>query len=243
MKAMVLAAGEGTRLRPHTDTVPKPMLPVGGRPTLEWIVLWLARHGIRDIVINLHHRPEPVLAYFGDGTRWDVTLTYSVEESILGTAGGLKHVEHLFDDTFVVVYGDVLTDLDLGALVAFHRAQGRGPHVTLSLYRAERPWDCGIVSLDESHRVVRFVEKPPRDEVFSTLTNSGVIVMDPGILRYIPSGVSDFGRDVLPALLEAGIGVYAQPIEEGEYLLDMGTPEKYERVQHEWPTSAAIASL
>lgn len=241
MKAMILAAGAGTRLRPHTDLVPKPMLPVGGRPTLEWIVRWLARHGVGDIVINLHHRPEPVLAHFGDGERFGVRLTYSIEETLLGTAGGLKRVGHLFDEAFVVVYGDVLTDLDLTALAAFHRAQEGGPHVTLSLYEASNPWECGVIALDARQRVVRFVEKPPRSQVFSTLVSAGVLVMDPGILRHVPEAPSDLGRDVLPALLQSAVAVYGQPITRGAYLVDMGTPENYARAQREWPTPSAAA--
>jgi mannose-1-phosphate guanylyltransferase len=240
---MILAAGAGTRLRPHTDVLPKPMLPVRGRPTLEWIVLWLAHHSVRDIIINLHHHPEPVMAYFGTGERWGVKLTYSVEETLLGTAGGLKRVGHLFGDSFVVAYGDVLTDLDLGALMTFHEACPREPHVTLSLHEAENPWECGVVEMDADRRVVRFVEKPPREAVFSTLVSAGVLVMDPTILRHIPDGISDLGRDLLPALLRSGLAVYGQPIARDEYLLDMGTPHKYLRAQREWPTSTALACL
>ena len=238
--AMILAAGEGTRLRPHTLTMPKPMLPVAGRPTLEWIILWLRHHGIRDVVINLCHQPEPVLRYFDDGTSLGVHLTFSVEPVMLGTAGGIKRVERHFTETFVVVYGDVLTDLDLGTLLAFHRARGEAAHVTLSVNHAPNPWDCGIVAIDENHRVTRFVEKPPRDEVFSDLTNAGVLVIDPSILAHIPAeGFSDISRDLLPALLQAGVPVFAWELDPGAYLIDMGTVEKYDRAQAEWPTPAA----
>jgi len=238
--AMILAAGEGTRLRPYTLSTPKPMLPVAGRPTLEWIVLWLRQYGIRDIVINLHHQPGPVIEHFGDGSAFDAKITFSVEETILGTAGGMKRVERLFQNPFVVVYGDVLTDMDLGKLVAFHRAQGNPPHVTLSLNAAPNPWECGIVAVDRGHRVTRFVEKPPRHEVFSNLTNAGVLLVDPPILEHIPPATfSDISRDLLPKLLQADVPVFAQPLEESCYLIDIGTPEKYERVQHEWPTPRA----
>ncbi len=237
---MILAAGEGTRLRPHTLTVPKPMLPVAGRPTIEWIVLWLRYYGISEIVINLHHQPRPVLDYFGDGRAWGVNVTFSLEETILGTAGGVKRVENLFQEPFVVVYGDVLTDMDLGNLLAFHNSWDRQPHVTLSLYAAPNPWECGIVAVDRDHRVTRFVEKPPRDQVFSNLTNAGILVLDPPILNYIPfAGFSDISHDLLPKLLQCDVPVYAQPMEEGVYLIDIGTLEKYQRVQHEWPTTRA----
>jgi NDP-sugar pyrophosphorylase family protein len=235
--AMVLAAGEGTRLRPYTLSAPKPMLPVAGRPTLEWILLWLRHYGIRDVVINLCHQPDPVRRYFGDGESLGVHLTFSVEPVILGTAGGLKRVERFFAETFVVVYGDVLTDMDLGALVAFHHACGDTPHVTLSLNHAPNPWECGIVAVDAGGRVTRFVEKPPRDAIFSDLTNAGILVMDPPILEHIPAeGFSDISRDLLPTLLKAEVPIFARPLLENDYLIDMGTPEKYERAQHEWPT-------
>jgi NDP-sugar pyrophosphorylase family protein len=240
MKAMVLAAGEGTRLRPLTLSVPKPMLPVADRPTLEWIFLWLRFYGIREIVVNLCHQPQPVLDYFGDGAKWELQLTFSVEETILGTAGGIKRVEHFFSEPFVVVYGDVLTDMDLGELVGLHDAHGPRPHATLSLCRAPNPWECGIVGLDQDGRVTRFVEKPPRDAIFSDFTNAGVLVVDPDVLQYIPgNGFYDISRDLLPDLLQRGVPVYAQTPDKEFYLIDIGTPEKYERVQQEWPTAAA----
>jgi NDP-sugar pyrophosphorylase family protein len=240
MKAMILAAGEGTRLRPHTLTVPKPMLLVADRPTIEWIIIWLRHYGIRDIVINLHHQPDPVIEHFGDGSALGVKITFSVEDTILGTAGGVKRVENLFQDPFVIVYGDVLTDLDLGALIEFHRSRGGQPHLTLSLSTAPNPWECGIVAVDQGHRVTRFVEKPPRDQIFSNLTNAGILVVDPPILKYIPSaGFSDISHDLLPKLLQSDVPIYAEPMEKEDYLIDIGTPEKYDRVQHEWPTARA----
>lgn len=239
-KAMILAAGEGTRLRPHTLTTPKPMLPVSGRPTIEWIVLWLRHYGIRDIVINLHHQPDPVIEHFGDGSKLGVKITFSVEETILGTAGGVKRVENQFKNPFVMVYGDVLTDMDLGRLAEFHGACCDRPHVTLSLYTAPNPWECGIVAVDGNQRVTRFVEKPPRDQVFSNLTNAGVLVVDPPILKHIPpAGFSDISHDLLPELLRSDVPIYAQPMDEDVYLIDIGTPEKYERVQRQWPTARA----
>jgi mannose-1-phosphate guanylyltransferase len=237
MKAMILAAGEGSRLRPLTLTCPKPMLPVAGRPGLEWIVAWLRIHEVRDLVINLHHRPEAVLHHFADRDRFGVAITFSREENILGTAGGVKRVEHLFYEPFIVVYGDVLTDLSLTDLIDFHHRQGAEPHITLSLYHAPNPTECGIVGLDENGRVTRFVEKPEADAVFSDLANAGVLVIDPPLLRYVPADTFyDFSTDLLPLLLEKGLPIYGQPLPDGTYLIDIGTPEKYERVQTEWPT-------
>ena len=133
MKAMVLAAGKGTRLHPFTETLPKPMLPVAGRPVLAHIIEWLWRHGIHQVAINLHYHPEVIRQYFKDDSWRGVEITYSEEPELLGTAGGVKKMEAFFGDPFLVVYGDVLTDLDLGALLAFHQLHRGIPHATLTL--------------------------------------------------------------------------------------------------------------
>ena len=207
---------------------------------IPWIVGWLRYHGFREIVVNLCHHPDPVIAYFGNGSSNGVQMTYSVEETILGTAGGIKNVEHLFSGSFVIVYGDVLTDMDLAALVEFHHARGPQPHVTLSLCRAPNPWECGIVGVDGDNRVTKFVEKPRKEEVFSDLVNAGVLVMDRQLLDFVPeSGFSDISRDLLPELLRRKVPIFAQPINDTVYLIDIGTPEKYKQVQREWPTEVA----
>ena len=158
MRALILAAGEGTRLRPLTLTCPKPMLPVGGRPVLEHLVRLLRRHGVTEIAINLHYRPEVIVRHFGDGARFGVSITYSPEERLLGSAGAAKRLEWFFGETFFVLYGDVLTDLDLGSLVDRHRA--RRAAATLALYEVEDPTRCGIVEVAADGRIVRFAEKP-----------------------------------------------------------------------------------
>ena len=160
MKALILAAGEGTRLRPLTLTRPKPMLPIGGIPLLELWLRLLVRHGVRDIAINLHYKPDVVTSYFGDGTRWHVRLTYSFEEQALGTAGAVRRLQSFLDERFFVLYGDVLTDLDLTALAALHERKQAA--LTAALYRVPRPWECGIVAMDADGRITRFVEKPAR---------------------------------------------------------------------------------
>ena len=239
MKAMILAAGEGTRLRPLTLDRPKPMLPVNGRPAMEWLVIWLQAYGIHEIAINLHYRPETVCSYFGDGSRFGVKLTYSIEPALMGSAGGMKKLESFFTSPFVLIYGDVLTDLDLTALMRFHLAKPETPHVTLSLTRTDNPTECGIVALDPRHRVTRFVEKPPREEVFSDLTNAGILILDPEILAYIPEDhFYDVSYDLLPQLMAREVPLYGWLMAEKDYLIDIGTPEKYERAQREWPTPA-----
>jgi mannose-1-phosphate guanylyltransferase/phosphomannomutase len=231
-KALVLAAGEGTRLRPLTLDRPKPMLPVAGKPVLEHIVNWLRYHGVEQVAINLHHKPERVIEHFGDGRRWGVAITYSIEERILGTAGGAKRLQDFLDETFVVVYGDVITDLDLAALIAYHGAGPSGertaPRATLALYRVPNPWECGIVALDEAGRIRRFVEKPERGAVFSDLASAGVMVLEPALLDLVPPDTFfDFGHDLLPLLLAGDIPILGWPISPNDYLLDMGTMDKY----------------
>jgi NDP-sugar pyrophosphorylase family protein len=232
---MVLAAGKGTRLYPLTETLAKPMVPVRGRPVLEHTIGWLRRHGVRRVGVNLHHRPESVRGHFGDGARFGVEIHYSDEPELLGTAGGVKRLESLFEDPFLVVYGDVLTDLDLGALAAFHRSASTVPHATLVVDRRANTEQCGVVEFDAIGRIRRFVEKPRPGETRSPWVNSGVMVLDHALLARIPGGrFSDFGRNVLPAWLAAGVPLHAWRLPAGTFLVDIGTPESYAQAEREW---------
>jgi NDP-sugar pyrophosphorylase family protein len=233
MKAVILAAGEGTRLRPLTVDRPKPMLPIGGSPLLVHLIHLLAHHGVRDIAINLHYKPEVVTAYCGDGSQWGVQLVYSIEETILGTAGAIRKLQPFLDQRFFVLYGDVLTDLDLAALDRFHTVHQAA--LSVALYRVPRPWECGIVDMDSSGRIRRFVEKPPRADAFSDMANSGIYVMEPPLISAIPpNAFYDFGHDLFPALLRDGVAIYGYPIGPDDYLLDIGSPDKYEQANRDW---------
>lgn len=244
MKAMILAAGEGTRMRPLTDRMPKPMLPVGGRPALEYTVAWLRHHGIRTLLINLHYQPDAVIRHFGNGSAYSVSIEYSIEEQILGTAGGTRRRADFFDQPFVVVYGDVLTDFELSALIERHTAQAGRGHLTMSLMRVPDPERCGVAELDGEGRVLNFIEKPPAGRAPSNLASAGVLVLDPEILRYVPDGVFyDYGLDLIPALLKDRVPVYGWELPETAYLIDFGTPESYQRAQAEWPTPRALQCL
>jgi NDP-sugar pyrophosphorylase family protein len=228
MKGLILAAGEGQRLRPLTLTRPKPMLPIAGRPLLEHIVTLLRHHGVTELAINLHYKPESIISYFGSGERWGVRILYSYERQLLGSAGAAKKLAWFFDDTFVVFYGDLFTKLNLRRLVDFHRS--RGAPATVALYEVPNPTACGIVDLDAKGRIRRFVEKPAPEEVFSNLANAGVYVLEPHVLDFVPRGVaSDFGHDLFPALLEYNLPVMGFPIQES--LIDIGTKEKYLALQ------------
>jgi mannose-1-phosphate guanylyltransferase len=238
-KSLVLAAGEGSRLRPLTLECPKPMLSVSGKPVLEHTLRWLARHGIRDIAINLHYRPEVIVNHFGDGAALGVRIFYSYEDPILGTAGAARKLNGFVGSgPLVVVYGDVLTDLDLTALLAFHqRTLERDPlaRVTLSLYHVPNPTEVGLVGMDDTGRITRFVEKPKPEDVFTDLANAGVLVIEPDAINLIPPNTFyDFGHDLFPRLLDTGISIYGWVIPANTYLLDMGTPAKYAQAQREW---------
>ncbi|HID62632.1 MAG TPA: NDP-sugar synthase [Anaerolineae bacterium] len=239
MKAMLLAAGEGVRLRPLTLHQPKVMLPIAGQPLLEITIRWLKKYGVNQVAINLHHRPEAITSYFGDGRPWGVEISYSYEEKLLGTAGAVRKLRDLFQETFVLVYGDVLTDLPLEALRRFHRAKGSGhpsAYLTMALYHVPNPTEVGLVSLDEEGRVLAFKEKPCPEEVFTDLANSGILILEPEIIEYIPEDTFyDFGHHLFPKLLEEGVPMYGWPIPADTYLLDIGTPEKYRKAQREWP--------
>lgn len=229
-KAMLLAAGRGTRLRPLTETVSKCMAAVAGRPVLEHTIERLKNFGVTDLVINLHYLPEAVTDYFGDGSRFGVRITYSFEQELLGTAGAVKRVASFFDGPFFVWYGDNLSTCRLDHLWQSHAA--RGGVATIALHHREDPTQSGIVGLDESDRVTRFLEKPRADEVFSHWVSAGIFALEQSALEAIPSRAPmDFGRDVFPALLESGAAIYGYRMSEDERLWWIDTAADFERVQ------------
>ena len=231
---MVLAAGKGTRLSTLTETTPKPMLPVAGRPVLAHILAWLRHHGIRQVAINLHHHPESIRSHFRSGSDLAMEIVYSEEPELLGTAGGVKKMEAFFHDPFIVIYGDVLTDFDLSALLAFHRDHNDKPHVTLALDRRPDFLQCGIVELEEQGHVRAFIEKPQAEDVESPWVNSGIMVLDRALLKMIPADCfCDFGRDVLPDWLGCGVSIYGWQMPKENFLIDMGTPEKLAQADRE----------
>lgn len=235
MKALILAAGKGTRLQQLTTHCPKPMLPVGGKPLLEQLVAWLASHGITQIAMNLHHLPAVITSYFGDGQSRGVTITYAYEAELLGTAGAAKRLQTFFNEPFVVIYGDGYTNLDLTRLIHFHQQQQNNwPNLlaSLVLYRVPNPTECGLVAVDRQGLVTRFVEKPAPAAVFTNLASAGIFICEPAILDFVPANtVYDFGRDLFPALLQQGLLLAAQPLATAEFLVDIGTPAGYQRAQ------------
>ncbi|MFI5047098.1 MAG: sugar phosphate nucleotidyltransferase [Acidimicrobiia bacterium] len=201
MKAVILAGGEGTRLRPLTSNQPKPMMPLVNKPMMEHIVALLAQHGFDDIVVTVAFLANQIRDYFGDGSDFGVTMRYATEDSPLGTAGSVRNASAELDDTFLVISGDVLTDIDLTAFVKAHR--DANATASIALKHVENPLEFGIVITDTDGNIERFLEKPTWGQVFSDTINTGIYVLEPEAFEFIPEGeVVDFSGDVFPALLD-----------------------------------------
>lgn len=230
MKAVILAGGEGTRLRPLSYNMPKCMVPILNRPLLEHVIDHLREHAIRDIILAVCFMPHHIRGYFGDGKRFGVRLTYSMESSPLGTAGAVKQVEAHLDETFFVLNGDVFTDLDLTQMMHYHREQGA--KATIALTPVEDPSLYGLVETEATGRVERFIEKPSPEAITTNMINAGTYIVEPEVLSHIPPGSRfTFERELFPLLLERGDPVYAYPAEA--YWMDIGTPEKYQKLHHD----------
>lgn len=219
--AVVLAGGFGTRLRPLTETVPKPLLPVAGKPCIDYVLNSLVAAGFRQIIVATSYMSDRVMKRIGDGLEYDASILYSFEAHPAGTAGAVKILEDFLDDTFVVASGDVLADVDVRSLYETHR--NRGAEATMALTRVEDTSEFGVVELDGDGRIVRFQEKPTPEEAFSNLINAGIYVLEPQVLEVIPSGeLFDFSKNVFPILLEKGRPLYGREI-EGLWM-DIGRP-------------------
>jgi mannose-1-phosphate guanylyltransferase / phosphomannomutase len=224
MKAVVMAGGEGTRLRPLTSNQPKPMVPIVGKPCMEHIVELLREHGFEDVIVTVAFLPQAIRSYFGVGENLGVTIEYSVEESPLGTAGSVRLASDKLDETFLIISGDALCDFDLSKLVAFHR--DRGAAVTIGLKSVPNPLEFGIVVTDEEGRIERFLEKPSWGQVFSDTINTGVYVLEPEVLEHVPTDRPfDFSKELFPLLLEMGRPLYGFPMEG--YWQDIGNLDQY----------------
>jgi NDP-sugar pyrophosphorylase family protein len=224
MKAMIMAAGVGSRLEPLTCNIPKPMVPVVNRPAMEHIIRLLAKNNIHQIGANLWYLPEKITNYFGDGSGFGVSIKYSKEKELMGTAGGVKKLQDFFDETFVIISGDALTDINLDAILKFHRE--KKALATIALKEVDDPRQFGVVITEPDGRIKAFQEKPEPGTELSCLANTGIYVFEPGIFEHIPTNeVYDFGKQLFPKLIDLGAAFYGYPIED--YWCDIGTLNQY----------------
>ncbi len=228
LKAVIMAGGEGSRLRPVTCDLPKPMVPVLGRPVMEYALELLARHGIREVAVTLHYLPDSIRGYFGDGSKWGVHLHYFVEEVPLGTAGSVRAARDFLNEPFLVISGDALTDIDLTLAMEAHRQKRAA--VTLVLKSVDTPVDYGVVITDGEGRVERFLEKPAWGDVFSDTVNTGIYLIEPEVMDRLAEGEkADFAKDLFPTLMEENAPLYGH-LTEG-YWCDIGSPGQYAAAQ------------
>src|SRR4051794_2955017 len=224
MRAVVMAGGEGTRLRPLTSNQPKPMVPIVGKPCMEHILELLRDHGFQEIVVTVAFLPQSIRSYFGDGSSLGVEIEYSVEETPLGTAGSVRLASDRLEDTTLIISGDALCDIDLTQLVEFHRE--RNAAVTIGLKSVENPLEFGIVVTDEDGRVERFLEKPGWGQVFSDTINTGIYVIEPEVLKHVPRNRPyDFSKELFPLLLEMGRPIYGHVCDG--YWQDIGNLDQF----------------
>lgn len=230
MKAVIMAGGEGTRLRPLTSNLPKPLTPVLNIPIMEHIVILLREHGIKDIVSTLYYLADDIQGYFGDGSDWGVNMHYTIEDTPLGTAGSVKQAEEfLKDDTFLIISGDALTDIDLKKAIQYH--QKKDSLATIVLSHVSNPLEFGVVITDDDGRIKRFLEKPSWGEVFSDTVNTGMYILEPSIFEYMEMGKNyDWSQDIFPKLLTEGKPMFGYVM--NDYWCDVGNLQQYREAQY-----------
>ncbi|MCX6345135.1 MAG: NDP-sugar synthase [Armatimonadetes bacterium] len=231
MKAMILAAGVGSRLDPLTRNLPKPLVPIVNKPVMEHIVEMLAKNGIKDIMVNLYYLGDQIKDYFKDGKKWGVKIHYSLEDQLWGDAGSVKRCESFFDeDTFIVVGGDDLADVDIKRLIRFH--QDKKALATIALSLVDDPSEYGIALLNDRGRITRFLEKPKGEVIFSNSANTGVYVFDRRVLELIPKGILyGFGNNVFPLLLEQKTRFFGYLT--SSYWKDVGSLKQYQEAHRD----------
>ncbi|NTW02596.1 MAG: NDP-sugar synthase [Oscillochloris sp.] len=230
MKAVILVGGLGTRLRPLTCNTPKPMIPLVNQPFIESMLLRLRNQGIDEVVLAVQYLADRFSAALGDGSRLNMKLHIIEEPEPRGTAGAVKNVEHLLDDTTFVFNGDVMTDLDLQAMLAYHRE--KQSKVTISLTPVDDPTQFGLVEMEKDSRVRRFLEKPRAEDITTDLINAGTYIIEPEILRYVPPNqFYMFERGLFPVVLQTGDPMFGFP--SRAYWTDIGKPQTYLDVHHD----------
>jgi mannose-1-phosphate guanylyltransferase/phosphomannomutase len=230
MKAVIMAGGFGTRLRPLSLNIPKPMVFMAGKPMMEHIIVLLERYGFTELVALLYFQADDIKNYFGTGAKLGVNIEYVMAAADYGTAGSVKNAEEFLDERFLVISGDVLTDFDLGACLEFHKEKKAG--ATMVLTRVENPLQYGLVITDKDGRITRFLEKPTWGQVFSDTVNTGIYILEPDILESIPPRTEfDFSKDLFPGMLEKGEALYGY--DAPGYWRDIGNLDEYARAHQD----------
>jgi mannose-1-phosphate guanylyltransferase / phosphomannomutase len=230
MKGVILAGGRGTRLLPLTHDIPKPMLPLLGKPVMEYSIELLKKYDITTIAVMIHHHGEKIRSYFGDGSKWGVELTYFEDSPPLGTAGSIKAAEHFLDEPFVVISGDTLTNIRLLNGIQFH--QQSNALLTIFMKKEMNPTDFGVITTNQNGEIIHYIEKPLRQEIISYMVNTGVYIVEPTVLQEIkPNCFMDFSHHIIPILLERKRRVYGYVTMD--YWIDIGTFRRYKRAKRD----------
>lgn len=235
MRAIILCAGLGTRVKPLTDSTPKALVNVGGKPILWYILQLLKKHHIESVGINLFHLHQKIRDYLEENANFGLKIVTKLEKELLGTAGGVKNFEDFIgdDDDFMVIHGDTLTNANLERIIDFHREAGAD--LTMAVCPWSNPWEKGIVGQQVGGRIVVYEEKPPKDKIFSSIGNAGIYVCQKNILPLIPENeFSDFGRDIFPKMLNIGMRMYGYKV--NEYLIDIGDAESLQQANDDLET-------
>ncbi|UCG68667.1 MAG: NDP-sugar synthase [Thermoplasmata archaeon] len=221
MKAVVLAGGVGTRLKPLTYKRPKPLIPIAGEPCIDFMIKSLVSAGFKRLIVTTGYMSDTLIRSIGEGKKFGANILYAFEETPAGTAGAVKNVEEFLDNTFVVASGDVLADVNIKALFDYHKE--KNSVATMALTRVDNPIEFGIVGLNEDNRIIKFKEKPKEEEVFSNLINAGIYILEPEVLDFIPENqMFDFSKNVFPLLLENDIPIFGAQI--SGLWMDIGRP-------------------
>ncbi|MDO8638398.1 MAG: nucleotidyltransferase family protein [Candidatus Daviesbacteria bacterium] len=230
MKAVILAAGPGTRMGKDFPQIPKSMLPMAGKPLIQDQIEHLKRFGILDFYINLHFLPEKISNFLGDGSKFGVNITYSFENKILGTSGALNNFKYYLDQSFIVLYGDIFTRIDFNKFLKFHK--NKKSRASLLIHKTDHPEDSDLIKINDKNQIKDIYTSPHTESVSHTNYSSAAIyILEPNVLQYLPDKFSDFMEDFFPILLKKGINLYGYL--SNEYSKDIGTPERYKIVQKE----------
>lgn len=226
MKAKILAAGKGTRVREVSDELPKVLMPLAGKPMIVWNIELCKKYGIEDIAISTRYMADKIKNYLGDGSQFGVKITYSYEQNPLGTSGALNNFKDFFDESFVVIYGDVISKLNIKKLQKFH--QKKKSLATLVVHKTDHPEDSDIVQMNENDMITKVIHRPGNTD-FGDLGNAAFYLIEPKIFDYLPAGKSDFIKDIFPKMISSGESMYGYNTDE--FIKDAGTPSRIIEVE------------